>query len=321
MSLPFVLVDVFADRPLGGNPLAVFPEAQSIPEQLLQPIARELDHAATAFLFPSSLPGALFRLRMFSREREIAFAGHPALGAHFVYATETRLPLSAPVTRVAHEGSEGLVHVDLAVENGRIGILRLKQRRPEIGKRLPEEDVARVAKALGLEEEAVQAANQPVKVASTGLPALIVPVATLDALLSASPRYGDLSEVAGALGASIVYAFTKETRDARASAHARAFDAVDAREIPGAGAAAGALSAYLVVQAAVPVTAVTSIAIEQGHAVGRPSTLFVEVHVETARTRGRARDTEDGTETRRAAITDVVLGGRVIRMGEGKLDV
>jgi trans-2,3-dihydro-3-hydroxyanthranilate isomerase len=320
MAHRFVLVDVFADRPLAGNPLAVFPEAESIPEERLQSFARELDHAAAAFLFPARLPGALFRLRIFSREREIGFAGHPALGAHYVWATEHRLPLSEPVTRVSHEGSEGLVHVDLRVEEGRIGMLRLRQRRPEVGRRLPPEEVVRVAAALGLAEEAIQAANQPLKVASTGLPILVVPVAKLESLEAASPRYGDLRDLAEPLGATIVYAFTKETRDARASAHARAFDVVDGREVPGAGAAACALSAYLVVQGAVAVEPVTALAIEQGHAVGRPSTLFVEVHVDPAKT-GPRRESEDATETRRSAITDVFLGGRVMRVGEGTLDV
>ena len=316
----FVLVDVFADHPLAGNPLAVFPDAGSIPEASLQPIARESDHAATAFLYRSQLAGALFKLRIFSREREIAFAGHPALGAHFVWTSEYGLPGTGPRIRVAHEGAAGLVEVDLFLEDGRVAMLRLRQTKPQIGKRLPAKEVARVAAALGLEEEAVQAANQPLKIASTGLPVLVVPVAKLESLTAASPRYGDLREIAEPLGATVVYAFTKETRDARASAHARAFDVVDAREIPGAGAAAGALSAYLVAHGAVPVEPVTSLAIEQGHVLGRPSTLFVEVHVDPAKP-GVQRDTEDGTETRKAAIREVYLGGRVIRVGEGTLEI
>ena len=88
MQLRYVLVDVFADRPLAGNPLAVFPDASGLKDETLQLVAREMDHAATAFLFKAETPGADFRLRIFSREREIPFAGHPALGAHFVFATE-----------------------------------------------------------------------------------------------------------------------------------------------------------------------------------------------------------------------------------------
>jgi predicted PhzF superfamily epimerase YddE/YHI9 len=118
-----------------------------------------------------------------------------------------------------------------------------------------------------------------------------------------------------------VYAFTKETRDPKAAAHARAFDTIGASELPGAGAAAGALSAYLVAHAAVPVAPVTALAIEQGHAVGRPSTLFVEVHVDLDKGGKKTRESEDGTETRRLAIGGIYLGARVIRVGDGQLEI
>ncbi|PYQ36567.1 MAG: phenazine biosynthesis protein, partial [Acidobacteria bacterium] len=246
-------MDVFADRPLAGNPLAVFPDASGADDETLQLVAREMDHAATAFLLPSSLPGAQFRLRIFSREREIPFAGHPALGAHYVHATETRRPLTEPVIRVAHEGKGGLFEVELLTEGGRIVQLRLTQRLPEIGRKLGPEEIGRVAEALGLAEAEIQATNQPVRVASTGLPVLIVPVATLAALSAARPRYGLLRDLLEGTDATLVYAFTKETCEARSAAHARAFDVLGSVEVPGAGAAAGALGAYLVAHSAVTI--------------------------------------------------------------------
>jgi trans-2,3-dihydro-3-hydroxyanthranilate isomerase len=238
-NLRYVLVDVFADRPLAGNPLAVFPDAMDLDEATLQLVSREMDHAATAFLFPVANEGAAFRLRIFSREREIPFAGHPALGAHYVHATESRRPLVEPITRVIHEGKDGLFEVELVVEHGRIGQLRLTQRPPEIGPKLTSDEVADVAEALGLVEEEIQATNQPVRVASTGLPVLIVPVATLPALFAARPRYDLLRGLLEGRDATLVYAFTKETRDAHAAAHARAFDTVGSVEVPGARGGAG----------------------------------------------------------------------------------
>ena len=302
MKHRFVLVDVFADRPLAGNPLAVFPEADEIPPDRLQPIAREMDHPATAFLFRPTIPDAAFRLRIFSREREIPFAGHPAIGAHFVHALERGTPASE-ITRVSHEGSEGLFEVELSREQDGIGVLRLRHRLPQFGPRLPDSEVARVAAALGLSEQEVQASNQPVRIVSTGMPILIVPTATLEALGHARPRFGALEAILEPSEATLVYAFTKETRDARASAHARAFDLFGSSEVPGAGAAAAALAAYLVAEAAVPVLPVTVLRIEQGHVVFRPSTLFAEVHVK-------------GSE-----ITGVIVGGRVMRVGEGYLEL
>ena len=299
----FVLVDVFADRPLSGNPLAVFPEAEGLSDAAMQSIAREMDHAATAFLFPSRVPGAAFRLRIFSRDREVPFAGHPALGAHFVHASERAAPLASPAVREAHEIDGTLVPVELAVADGRVAMLRLTQKPPITRAPLRPDSAALAAEALGLDEEDIQAANQPLQVVSTGLPVLIVPVATLSALQKARPRYDLLRGLLEGQEASLVYAFTKETIAARAAAHTRAFDTGGSVEIPGAGAAAGALAAYLVVNAAVTVTPVVSLVFEQGHLVDRPSTLFVEVRV-----KGHA-------------VAQVVVGGRVIRVGEGRLDV
>ncbi len=299
----FVLVDVFADRPLAGNPLAVFPNSEGLSPETMQALAREMDHAATAFLLPSKMPGAAFRQRIFSRDRAIPFAGHPSLGAHFVHATETRLALEEPVTRLAHEGDGGLVHVEMRVQSGRIGMLRLRQQAPVYGERLGQDEISRVAAGLSLQEENVLAANQPVQEVSTGLPVLIVPVATLSDLQNARPRYDLLRGVLEGREASLVYAFTKETIAAPSAAHARAFDTGGSVEIPGAGAAAGALAAYLVSNAAVTVTPATSLVIEQGHCLNRPSTLYAEVRVKGA------------------AVSEVVVGGRVIRIGEGTLDV
>ncbi len=303
MKLRYVLVDVFADRPLAGNPLAVFPDASGLEDQTLQLVAREMDHAATAFLFKAETPGADFRLRIFSREREIPFAGHPALGAHFVFATEGGGRVTQSVSRAAHEGPGGVVLVERIVEAGRVVQIRMDLRLPEMGPKLGTEDVAGLAEALGLAEEEIQATNQPVRVVSAGLPALIVPVATLSALCSARPRYGLLRGLLEGRDATIVYAFTKETREARSAAHARAFDVIGSVEVPGAGAAAGALAAYLVSHSAVTILPLTALAIEQGHCVERPSTIYTEVHMAGAE------------------IVRVVIGGRVIRVGEGELEL
>jgi trans-2,3-dihydro-3-hydroxyanthranilate isomerase len=301
----FVSVDVFADRPFAGNPLAVFPDAEGLSDSALQSVAREMEHATTAFLLPSHLSGAAFRLKVFSRDREIPFAGHAALGAHFVHAAEVGLALEEPVTHVSHEGHEGLFGVELRVRGGQITTLRIAQRLPEAGSRMPDPEVAHLARALGLSEEEIQATNQPVRVVSTGLPALLVPVSTFEALDEALPRYDELREILGNFreDATLVYAFTKETRNAQAAAHARAFDIVGSVEVAAAGAAAGALAAYLVSEAAVTVRPVTALVIEQGHTLSRPSTLFAEVQVQHGQ------------------ISRVIVGGKVIRTGEGVLEV
>jgi trans-2,3-dihydro-3-hydroxyanthranilate isomerase len=299
----FLLVDVFADHPLSGNPLAVFPDADGLDAETMRRIASEMGHAATAFLFPPASREAEFLLRIFSREREIPFAGYPALGAHFVRAQESGRVLEEPVTRVLHETPSGTFPVELRVERGAITMLRLEHRPPESSPRLNAEEIAAVAEALSLEEKDIQAANQPVRVVSTGLPALIVPVATLETLERTRPRYNLLRRFLEGRDTTLVYVFTKETVDPRAAAQARAFEVTTSSEIPGAGAAAGALAAYLVGHSAVTVLPTTTLTIEQGHFLRRPSRLFLEVHV---------RDRK---------VARVILGGRVVRVGEGVLEI
>ena len=79
----YVVCDVFTDRPLAGNPLAVFTDARAIPEAWLQPLAREINFSETVFVLPP-VAGGHARIRIFTPARELPFAGHPVLGTAFV---------------------------------------------------------------------------------------------------------------------------------------------------------------------------------------------------------------------------------------------
>jgi trans-2,3-dihydro-3-hydroxyanthranilate isomerase len=82
---PYVILDVFTDAPLGGNPLAVFPEGDRVPERLMQPLARELNLSETTFVLPAG-PDADALVRIFTPTTELPFAGHPVLGTALVVA-------------------------------------------------------------------------------------------------------------------------------------------------------------------------------------------------------------------------------------------
>lgn len=83
----YTICDVFTNRPLTGNQLAVFTDAEGIPEDLLQPLARELNFSETVFVYHSSSDGTA-RMRIFTPKVEMPFAGHPVLGTAFVLAKE-----------------------------------------------------------------------------------------------------------------------------------------------------------------------------------------------------------------------------------------
>src|SRR2546423_8331596 len=80
-TLRYEIVDVFTDRPFTGNPLAVVYGAEGLSGEQMQALAREFHLSETAFPLPPTDPGATYRLRIFTPERELPFAGHPSVGA------------------------------------------------------------------------------------------------------------------------------------------------------------------------------------------------------------------------------------------------
>src|SRR5450759_5747129 len=105
-SFRYVIVDVFSERALAGNQLAVFTNAQPIPEHLLQQLAREIGFSETVFCYPAAGEGHA-RIRIFTPASEVPFAGHPTLGTAFVLAAPMQLGL------IELETGSGLVTVEL----------------------------------------------------------------------------------------------------------------------------------------------------------------------------------------------------------------
>src|SRR5215212_4524871 len=85
-TFSFVTVDVFTDRRFGGNPLAVFPDAQGLSDGEMQSLAAEFNLSETTFVLPPADPANTARVRIFNRTAEMPFAGHPNVGTGWVLA-------------------------------------------------------------------------------------------------------------------------------------------------------------------------------------------------------------------------------------------
>src|SRR5207245_1509464 len=103
MEFRYVICDVFTDRPLAGNQLAVFTDARLVPEHLLQPIAREMNFSETVFVYPAAAGGHA-KIRIFTPFNELPFAGHPVLGRPFVLAAPPLAPDLAALARATPAG-------------------------------------------------------------------------------------------------------------------------------------------------------------------------------------------------------------------------
>ncbi len=300
MAMRYILVDVFTEKPFGGNQLAVFPEAEGIPAGQMQKIARELNFPETTFVLPPEHAGSNHSLRIFTPEAEIPFAGHPIVGA--VFALEAEGLLERGRDEVLLDIESGPVPVRLMREE-RGGVLRsavMTQQRPVFLGEFHRPEC--VAEALGLRAADLAITGLPCEVVSTGLPVHIVPVGSLDAVRRISLHPEKLAEIQKGLGFSDLFVFTFETESEDSTVHCRMFaPSFGIPEDPASGSASGSLGAYLVKHRAVHVTPTTRILTEQGIEIHRPGHVLVEV------------------ETRRGLIESVRVGGPAVVVGEGQL--
>jgi len=247
----YVVADVFTDRPLAGNQLAVFTDAREIPDDLLQPLAREVDFSETVFVYPPAGDGHA-RIRIFTPMSEVQFAGHPVLGTAFVLGGPLQLP------EIVLETGAGPVPIQLEREGPRIVFGRMSQPIPRVE---AFEREAELLAALGVERSEL-----PVELYDLGIRHVLIGLPTPDDVARLEPDYGALAELTGYVG---TYCFAGDG----ARWKSRMFAPGDGvPEDPATGSAAGPLACHLARHGRIAFG--DEIEISQGGEIGRPSTLF-----------------------------------------------
>ena len=288
-SFPLIQLDVFTDRALAGNPLAVFPEAEGLSDEEMLKVAREMNLSETVFVLQPRDQTTLRRLRIYTPTREIPFAGHPVVGTWNALAREG---IVAPPkggtgwTRIHHEIGIGVLPVDLEFKDGEIVQVVMTQGAFEIQDELDDRhDQAEIARLIGHDIDALDE-SLPIQTISTGLPFLAVPMRSLSDLRTCRINGHALAEFYRHLGTTGCLVFTRETIEVGpARAHARMFAPDDnIPEDPATGSACGALGGYLIHHHAIsvePAEGVSRFVIEQGDFINRPSRISLEVRGST----------------------------------------
>lgn len=304
------VVDVFTDRPFGGNPLAVFPDAGGIPASLYQSIARELNLSETTFVLPATDPDCHCKLRIFTPARELPTAGHPTIGTAFVLTREGIFDPSANHGVMRMEQEVGTVPVTIETTDGVPGAsgvperITMEQAVPSFGPEDPRR--AEIAAMLSL-DEADLLDGVPIEVGSAGVPFLYVPLRSLDAARRAVLRMDLWSSLLAEREASSPFLLTTETESPKATVHTRMFaPGFGITEDPATGIASGPLGGYLARHGMLNGQALNDngevvIVSEQGLEMGRPSIIEIRIAL-------------DG-ET----ITGVKVGGRAVYMASGTM--
>lgn len=269
------IVDAFTDRPLAGNPAGVVLNAEGLEEATMQAIARELNLSETVFITASDR--ADVRLRFFTPSGlELALAGHPTIAAMRALVEAGRFRLDGRRTRVTQELQVGVLPVHLEADaEGRLIRTWMTQQPPAF---LRVYDPTPYAGALGIPIAGLEA-DYPAQTVSTGTPQLLLPVRSLHVLERLEPDLRALAALQEGSDYLGLHVFTPEGGYApEAKAHARHFaPAAGIAEDPVTGSAAGALGAYLVRHG---LAEPPRFLLEQGHIIGRPGTIYVEVETD-----------------------------------------
>ena len=260
----YQVVDVFTRNPLEGNALAVFPNGTDLDEQTMQSIARELNLSETVFILPANLPGCDARLRIFTPTREMAFAGHPTVGASYVLLQQGMVP----PTSERFVLQELVGPIEVRVEMGDRPLIWLTTPRITHG---PVYDRAFCARVLGLPPGDLL--DYPPQFLSAGNPTIFIPLRSPEAVDRAAPDMAGITELKGSLAEPVcVFVFAPVPEGAYSRMFAPEYGIV---EDPATGSSTGPLAAYMIQHNLTPGARFVS---EQGTKMKRRSLLHVQIH-------------------------------------------
>ena len=292
-KLSVVQVDVFTDRALTGNALAVVLDGRGLSTEQMQALARETNLSETTFILPADADAEKsrgVRVRIFTVQEELPFAGHPTLGTAFVLrgqtgSSEVRLDLNVGTVPVAftESPSSPLVFGEMTQKDPEFGVIH---------------EVQQVAAITGLKVSDFDDAT-PIQTVSTGVPFTMAALRSLKTLQSMRLDVNRAVEYLSKTGGKFFFFVSRETVNPRARLHARMifYNGDD----PATGSAAGCCAAWMVAHGVA--ASDEQVMIEQGLEVHRPSSIFV---------RATKRDNQ---------VINVRVGGNCVEVIRGEISL
>ena len=290
-SLAFYLVDVFAEEKYAGNQLAVIRNGNALSSAQMQRIANEMHFSETTFILSDEKRDGGYDVRIFTPSTEVPFAGHPTLGTAYVIR---RGIVDETINEVTLNLKLGQITVTFE-KTKKDEVLWMEQIPPTFGNTF---DEAKIAQMLNVNVKDFDS-NYPVQEVSTGLPFIIVPLKTLNAVRRARIDKTGLLELTKETQAGVLV-FCPETYKKENDLNVRVFvDLFGIPEDPASGSANGCLAGYLSKHHYFG-NDIVSVRVEQGYEIGRPSLLYLR-----AREKGKR--------------IQINVGGKVVMVASGKL--
>jgi len=292
-AVSFHIVDVFAEHKYAGNQLAVFRNARGLPGDEMQKIAKEMGFSETTFVLSDAERDGGYDVRIFTLAAEVPFAGHPTLGTAYIIRQEI---VHKPVQAVNLNLQVGQIPVRFDRQSDGRDILWMTPKEATFGEVF---DVGEIAPLLTVDRADIDT-DFPIQSVSTGLPFILLPLRSLEAVKRARVIRDKWLDWVKDREAKMVFVFCRQTLDPTDHIHARAFaDYYGIVEDPATGSANSCFAAYLVRHRYFGADQI-DVRVEQGYEIGRPSLIYL-----------RARQSGERIE--------VNVGGKVIPVARAEL--
>ncbi|MCT4621625.1 MAG: PhzF family phenazine biosynthesis protein [Marinisporobacter sp.] len=267
MKIKVYTLNSFGNSSNGGNPAGVVLNADTLSDENMQMIAKKVGFSETAFVQKSDV--ADFKVRFFTPSEEVDLCGHATIACFYVLANKGIITPG----KYKQETKAGVL--DLEVKKD--GTILMNQTLPEF---LEVIDKKEIADSLNIPIEKI-ASDLPIQTVSTGLKDILIPIKSLDALLSMQPDFDKITEISKKYNVVGYHAFTLETKF-DSTAHCRNFAPLyDIPEESATGTSNGALSCYLFKYGKVTEENKEHLIFEQGYSMDQPSEIRASLSTNT----------------------------------------
>ncbi|MBI0581298.1 PhzF family phenazine biosynthesis protein [Neobacillus cucumis] len=288
-KINYSIVDVFSQGKYTGNQLAVFKNAGNLSGEEMQQIAKEVNYSETTFILSNVKNNGGYDVRIFTPNEEVPFAGHPTLGTAYIIKNDI---LAEPTDKLMLNFKAGQIPVSFGLQEE---VIWMKQNEPTFGQVL---EADKVAEVLNIDKEYINT-KYPIQEVSTGLPVIIVPLTSLDAVKKVKINKEKYFELIEHTDAKAVLVFSPESYHSENDVNVRDFgDYYGIPEDAATGSSNGCLAGYLLKYRFFEKNEI-DLRVEQGYEMNRPSLLFL-----------KASDAE--------GEISVSVGGRVEKIAQGE---
>lgn len=265
MQVKVYTLNAFGKTENGGNPAGVVLNAEDLTPTMMKEIAREVGFSETAFVSPSDI--ADFKLRFFTPSEEVDLCGHATIGT-FYLLNHLQIIASGNYTQ---ETLAGVLDIEIKED----GTVYMSQNPPKFYGSLDKDEIA---SSLNISVDKIS--DLPIEIVSTGLKDIIVPLKTLDDLMSIKPDFKEISKISKDKDSIGYHVFTLDTKFG-GIAHSRNFAPLYAIDEESAtGTATGALASYLFKHGKLSRKDIEDLTFEQGYSMNLPSEIKASLELE-----------------------------------------